>query len=133
MHDFLQPYLNDVVNAVVGLVAAFIVAAIVKLRTKLNTYIDAHTTSVQRYLLHSVAAEAVAYAGTVFKEQGGEQKLDNALSYVNTHLKPYGISFTEAELRGAVEKAYADYQAKTAGANAPAQVPVTPVAPTQTA
>jgi hypothetical protein len=110
MQDFLQPYLNDVVNAIVGLVAALLIAAFIKLRLKLVSYIDSHTTAAERQLLHSVAAEAVAYAGTVFKDQNGELRLESALSYVNTHLKPYGISFTEAELRGAVEKAYADYK-----------------------
>jgi LL-H family phage holin len=104
--------LNDVVNAVVGLVAALIVAAFIKLRQKVNSYIDSHTTAAQRELLNSVAAEAVAYAGTVFKEQNGEQRLEIALSYVNTHLKPCGISFTDTELRGVVEKAYAAYKAQ---------------------
>jgi hypothetical protein len=133
MQNFLQPYLNDVVNAVVGLVAALIVAAFIKLRLKLVSYIDSHTTAAERQLLHAVAGEAVAYAGTVFKEQNGEQRLVNALSYVNTHLKPYNISFTEAELRGAVEKAYASYKPQepvtiiNTHIQGQSDVPITPV------
>lgn len=113
MHDFLQPYLNDVVNAVVGLLFAVLVAAVVKLRQKVESYYVAHTNASQRDVLHVIAGEAVAYAATVFKEQNGEQRLESALTYVNTRLKPLGISFTAEELRGAVEKAYAEYKAKS--------------------
>jgi LL-H family phage holin len=131
MHDFIQPYLNDVVSALVSLVSAAIVAFILWLRKKVTAYIDAHTTASQRLLLHTVAGEAVAYAGTVFKEQNGEQKLSKALAYVNDHLH---TSFTEAELRGAVEKAYADYTKPPVSPEVPdapttVEAPIAPVEP----
>lgn len=112
MHDFLQPYLSDVVNALVGLAVASIIALVARFRVSLVSYITTHTNASQRSILHVVSSEAVAYAATVFKEQNGDQKLESALTYVNTRLKPLGISFSVEELRGAVEKAYSDYQAK---------------------
>lgn len=113
MHDFLQPYLNDVVQSVVGLLFAVLVAAVVKLRHKVESYYVAHTNASQRDVLHVIAGEAVAYVGTVFKDQDGQKRLESALTYVNTRLKPLGISFTVEELRGSVEKAYAEYKTKT--------------------
>jgi hypothetical protein len=113
MHDYLQPYLSDVVNAVVGLFFAALVAVIVNARQNIVQFITTHTSSSQRAFLGVISGEAVAYAGTVFKEQNGEQRLQEAIDYVNKHL-PKGFSFTEAELRGAVEKAYAAYKDQTA-------------------
>ncbi|QSF42638.1 phage holin, LLH family [Paenibacillus tianjinensis] len=109
--DQAQPYITTVVLAVVGILAAVILRAVALLQVKADTWFDAKLSVSQRELLHKIATEGFAYAQTVYKELGGEDKLQQALAYASDQLNVRGIKVSKEEIRAAIENAYLKYKA----------------------
>ena len=110
--DQVQPYIVDVVIAIVGLLVTVLIGAVNKLKKKASDYFDANLTVKQRELLHKIAAEAYAYAESVYKDQNGDEKLIQAFNYVSDKLGDAGLSITADEIRGAIEKAWNEAKIK---------------------
>ncbi|MGR6763223.1 phage holin, LLH family [Paenibacillus sp. T2-29] len=111
--ETVQPYVNTIVTAAAGVLTAFVLGGLNKLKTKVNVWLEARTTAAQREVIHKIAGEAFALAQTVFKEAGGERKLQEALQYASLTLSSQGIVVSQVELKSAIEKAYLEYKAKT--------------------
>ncbi|OMF39768.1 MULTISPECIES: phage holin, LLH family [Paenibacillus] len=111
--ETVQPYVNTIATAAVGVLTAVVLGGLNKLKTKVNVWLDARTTAAQREVIHKIAGEGFAFAQTVFKEAGGERKLQEALQYASLTLTSQGITVSQVELRSAIEKAYLEYKAKT--------------------
>ncbi|HEY2492171.1 MAG TPA: phage holin, LLH family [Paenibacillus sp.] len=109
--DQAQPYITAVALAIVGVVATVILRAVAFLQQKANSWFDAKLSVSQRELLHKIAYEGFAYAQTVYKDLGGEDKLQQALVYASNQLEARGIKVAPEEIRAAVEKAYLAYKA----------------------
>lgn len=109
--DSAQPYITAIVLAVVGLLAAVALRTIALLQAKGIAWLDGKLNVQQRELLHKIASEGFAYAQTVYKELGGEEKLQQALAYASDQLAARGIEAAPEEIRAAVEKAYLAYKA----------------------
>lgn len=109
-----QPYISSIIVAIIGLVATVIIGAVNKLKKKANDYFEANLTVKQRELLHTIAAEAYAYAESVYKDQGGDEKLNQAFNYVSSKLGDAGLNITAEEIRGAIEKAWNESKTKKA-------------------
>lgn len=107
-----QPYISSIIVAIFGLVATVIIGAVNKLKKKANDYFEANLTVKQRELLHKIAAEAYAYAESVYKDQGGDEKLNQAFNYVSSKLGDVGLNITAEEIRAAIEKAWVDNETK---------------------
>lgn len=101
-----QPYVTTIVTAVVGALAAVLLAAVGVIKSKAVTYLDSKLDVTQRELLHKIAAEAFAYAETVYKSEENQVKLAQALEYATQQLGRKGIKVTPAEIRAAIEAAY---------------------------
>lgn len=109
--DQAQPYITTVVLAIIGVLATVILRTIALLQAKADSWFDAKLSVSQRELLHKIASEGFAYAQTVYKELGGEEKLQQALVYASDQLEARGIKVAPEEIRAAVEKAYLAYKA----------------------
>jgi hypothetical protein len=107
-----QPYVTTVVTALIGLLATWALIGINALKAKANVLYEARTTAAQREQLHRIASEAFAYAETVFRDYGGEQKLAEAKGYLLQRLNALGITLTDAEIRAVIEKVVLEYNAK---------------------
>lgn len=108
LHDFI----GTISNALLALAASVIVALLFKLRDKANIWLNRRTTAAERELLHKTAVEGFAYAETVFRNYGGEEKLEQAMHYLDRRLLELGLTFSTMELRAAVEKAVLEYNAE---------------------
>ncbi|MCC3381883.1 phage holin, LLH family [Paenibacillus farraposensis] len=111
--ETVQPYVSTIATAVVGVLVTFILAGLNTLKVKANAWLDAHTTDVQREVIHKVAGEAFALAQTTFKDAGGVRKMQEALQYASLRLTEQGIVVSPTELQAVIEKAYLEYRAKT--------------------
>ncbi|MCM3130925.1 phage holin [Paenibacillus sp. MER 78] len=115
IHDVLdqaQPYIVAIVLAIIGLLTKVIVGAINKLTKKASDYFDANLSVKQREMLHKIAAEGYAYAESVYKDYGGEEKLNQAFNYVSSKLGDAGLNISSDEIRGAIEKAWNESKIK---------------------
>lgn len=106
-----QPYITLIVKAVIGALAAVLLAAVGVIRSKVVNYLDSKMDADQRELLHKVAAEAFAYAETVYKSEASQVKLAQAMEYAAQQLGRRGIPVTADEIRAAIEAAYLNAQA----------------------
>lgn len=111
--DQAQPYITAVVLAIVGLLAAFVLRTVALLQARGLAWLDGKLNVQQRDLLHKIASEGFAYAQTVYKELGGEEKLQQALVYVSDQLEARGIKAAPEEIRAAIEAAYLKAQTTT--------------------
>ncbi|OME62311.1 hypothetical protein BSK59_02235 [Paenibacillus odorifer] len=109
--DQAQPYITAVTLAIVGVLATVILRAVALLQHKANSWFDAKLSVSQRELLHKIASEGFAFAQTVYKDLGGEEKLQQALLYSSDQLAAKGIKVSTEEIRAAVEDAYLKYKA----------------------
>ncbi|MFF2910025.1 phage holin, LLH family [Paenibacillus sp. NPDC057934] len=110
--DGVQPYVTNIVLAVVGVLATVILRTVALLQQKANSWFDARLSVSQRELLHKVAAEAFAYAETVYKDKQNQVKLAQALEYATQQLGCRGIKIKPIEIRAAIEKAWYEYEGK---------------------
>ncbi|OMF72461.1 hypothetical protein BK143_09325 [Paenibacillus peoriae] len=111
--ETVQPYVNTIATAAAGVLTAFVLGGLNNLKNKVNFWLEARTTAAQREVIHKIAGEGFAFAQTVFKEAGGERKLQEALQYASLTLSSQGIVVSQVELKSAIEKAYLEYKAKT--------------------
>ncbi|MFD1126654.1 phage holin [Paenibacillus provencensis] len=109
-----QPYIVTIVLAIVALITKVVVGSINKLTKKASDYFDANLSVKQREMLHKIAAEAYAYAESVYKDYGGEEKLNQAFNYVSSKLGDVGLNISSDEIRGAIEKAWNESKTKKA-------------------
>jgi hypothetical protein len=109
--DQAQPYITAVALAIVGVLATVILRAVGLLQQKANSWFDAKLSVSQRELLHKIASEGFAIAQTVYKDLGGEEKLQQALLYSSDQLASKGIKVSTEEIRAAIEDAYLKYKA----------------------
>ncbi|OMF35253.1 hypothetical protein BK133_11125 [Paenibacillus sp. FSL H8-0548] len=109
--DILQPYVDTVVQALIGLLVTFIIGVIAMLQGKVKTWLETRTTAQQREVLHRIAGEAVALFEATIGSGSGRAKLKAAEGYVINHLAKIGSSLTATEIKAAIEKAVADYNA----------------------
>lgn len=109
--DQVQPYITTVVLAIIGVLATVILRAIALLQAKADSWFDAKLSVSQRELLHKIATEGFAYAQTVYKDLGGDDKLRYALTYASKQLEIRGVIVSTEEIRAAVEDAYLKYKA----------------------
>lgn len=109
MHEMIQPYLEEVVQILITIISMMIIAALAELRGRVLRWIDSRTTKEQRDLIYRIAGEAFSYAEQIFREAGGERKLEVAMQYVSRQLKRRGLDLTEEEIRAAIERAVLEY------------------------
>lgn len=109
--DQAQPYITTIVLALIGVLTTVILRSVSLLQLKADAWFDAKLNVQQREMLHKIATEGFAYAQTVYKELGGEEKLQQALAYVSDQLATKGIKVSSDEVRAAVEDAYLKYKA----------------------
>lgn|GEM_PF-3486646 len=97
----------------------------------------AHTTAQQRVVLDGLAKDAAAWAERFASSPAGEQKMKQAIAFVQKALGARGITLDVQEVIGAIQAAVA--AAKTSGVLAaagptlavqPAPAPVAPARPT---
>jgi len=77
-----------------------------------TAWIDTRKDAATRELLHKVAEEGFAYVESTFKNLKGSLKLDEAISYVNRHLKQHGIELSTQEIQAAIGKAVQEHNVK---------------------
>lgn len=104
-----QPYVVTIITSVLGVVTTFVLIGVRSLQAKGEKLIEARTTATQREQLHKIAAEAFAFAQTLYKDYKGPEKLDQAISYASRQLADKRIDMSPEEIRAAIEKAYLDY------------------------
>ena len=112
MNDFFGD--NIAVTVILGIVAAilgFVAAKLVNFSRKADDFIKANLTIAQQEILHKLAAEAVAYAGRLYKDMDGETRLNKAIDYITLHL-PAWIPVTSEMIRGVIEKVYLESKEK---------------------
>ncbi|NUU58982.1 phage holin, LLH family [Paenibacillus agri] len=109
--DQAQPYITTIVLAIVGALATAALGVIALLKSRLQAWLDGKLSIQQREMLHKIATEGFAYAQTVFKNLGGEEKLQEALKYAEEQLQKKNIKVSTLEIRAAVEDAYLKYKA----------------------
>ncbi|MCL6458489.1 MAG: hypothetical protein K6T85_10840 [Gorillibacterium sp.] len=107
-----QAFITYITNAFLALAATLIVAGVYKLRDRASAWLEARTTVAQRETLHRTAVEGFAYAETVFRDYGGEEKLQEAIQYLDRRLIELGLIFGSTEIRAAIEQAVLEYNAK---------------------
>ncbi len=97
----------------------------------------AHTTAQQRTVLDGLAKDAAAWAERFASSPAGEQKMKQAIAFVQAALKTRGITLDVQEIIGAIQSAVA--AAKVAGVLAaagptlavqPTPAPIIPPRPT---
>lgn len=108
-----QPYLNTVVTGLLGALVAVALSGLTLAKGRAIAWLESRTTVLQRETLYKVAGEGFSYAETVLKGKAAQDKLDGALEYVSERLADIGISYSDDEIRAAVEKAVLDFNAKT--------------------
>lgn len=111
-----QPYLTAIATAGLGLLATLLLAFIASLRTKLEAWVVARTSSAQRDLLHKLASEAYAWAEQQYGQGNGQAKLSEAVRYVLERLRLDKIGISAEDATAAVQKAWAELDAKNRGA-----------------
>lgn len=104
-----QPYVVTIITAILGTVTTFVLIGVRSLQAKGEKLIEARTTAAQREQLHKIAAEAFAFAQTLYKDFEGPEKLDQAISYASRQLYDRKIEMSPEEIRAAIEKAYLDF------------------------
>lgn len=106
-----------------GLVARYFAKASKAVEVKT----DAIKNETERDLVKHLSAVAYAYIRAKFKDYNGAQKLEEAKDYVQRQLAMKGISITDEDLEGVIEKARLEYKNAAAAANNP---PITVTADT---
>lgn len=109
--DQAQPYISAIALAIVSVLATVILRAVALLQQKAIIWFDTKLSVSQRELLHKIALEGFAFAQTVYKDLGGEEKLQQALIYSSDQLASKGIKVSTDEIRAAIEDAYLKYKA----------------------
>ena len=107
----IQDFIGTISNGLLALAASIIVTLLFKMRDKATNWLNTRTTAAERELLHKTAVEGFAYAETVFRDYGGEEKLEQAMHYLDRRLIELGLTFNTMELRAAIEKAVLEYNA----------------------
>ncbi len=108
-----QPYILALLQAVLLALVGVLTTVIVKEKGNFIAWLQAHTTSQERAMLHRIGEEAFAFAKTVFIDHDGPTKLAAATAYLSSRLIEKGINVTPDEMRATIEKAYLDYKAAT--------------------
>lgn len=122
MLDQIQPYIVTVVQALLGLLVAAVLGWVAVMRGRLDEWLKARTTAAQRETFHKLAGEAAALVEVTYKDEGGPAKLSAAYDYVSKGLGTIGIEMAGNEIRAAIEKAVADYNAAKGAASGGQQV-----------
>jgi len=110
--QYVQPYIDEIVQALVGLLVVLVMGVIAELRARLKRWIDARTTAAQRETLHKLAAEAAAFAESMYSTGGGREKLQQASQYVSERAAALGIPVKGETILAAIEAAVLEYNAK---------------------
>lgn len=103
-----QPYITSIVLALIGLLTSVILAGINKLKAKADALLDSKLSESQRALLHTITAEAYAYAEAEYYGQGGPAKLAAATQYALDKLGKLGVTITLKEVQSAIHAAWID-------------------------
>lgn len=109
--DQVQPQVSAIIIYIVGIMATVVLALLAMLKTRVSLWIDTKTSAAQRELLHKIANEAFAHAETMFSDQAGAKKLNEALIYASDKLGKIGIKVTMEELKAAIHEACLKYNA----------------------
>lgn len=104
-----QPYVVTIITAILGTVTTFVLIGVRSLQAKGEKLIEARTTAAQREQLHKIAAEAFAFAQTLYKNLDGPLKLEQAVGYASRQLKDRNIDMSTEEIHAAIEKAYLEF------------------------
>ncbi len=107
----IQPSVTTIVITVVGILTTIVLSLLTTLKTRVNLWIDTKISASQRELVHKIANEAFAHAETMFKDKGGEKKMNEALIYASDKLGKVGIKVTVEELKAAIHEACLKYNA----------------------
>lgn len=109
----IEPYLQTLVTALIGLLVTLLLAGISKIRGKIELWLEARTTASEQQVLHLVAKEAYALAERLYIEQGGPEKMKQAIAYAAEEFRTMGIAISPIKLEAAIQAAWLDYQAKS--------------------
>ncbi|WP_438431988.1 phage holin [Gorillibacterium sp. sgz500922] len=109
---YIEPYLETLVTALAGLLVTALLAVIATIRGKIDGWLAARTTAAEQQILHLVAKEACALAERLFIEQGGPEKMKQAIAYAAEEFRRKGIAVSPAKLEAAIEAAWLDYRVK---------------------
>lgn len=110
-----QPYMTAIATALIGLLATILLAAIARLRANVEAWLVARTSAAKRDLLHKLAAEAYAWAEQQYGQGSGQVKLPEAVRYVLERLRLDKIGLSAEDVTAAVQKAWAELDAKNRG------------------
>jgi LL-H family phage holin len=125
----IEPYLETIVTALAGLLVTVLLAVISALRTRVYGWLAARTTAAEQQALHLIAKEACALAERLYIEQGGQEKMQQAIAYAAEEFRKRGIAVSPAKLEAAIEAAWLDYHSRAMSSSAGAKSEVAAIPP----
>jgi LL-H family phage holin len=118
MQEIIREAASTVVQVLITVLVSMLIGVLMSLRKRITDWIDTRKDKDMRELLHKVAEEGFAYVESTFRNLKGSPKLDEAISYVNRHLRDRGIQLSTQEIQAAIEKAVQEHNAKVKPPNA---------------
>ena len=112
MEQKLTEYTTEIILTVIGILAVYVRVWLNDLKKKAEAYYQARTTAAQRSTLEMLGKEAFAFAETVYRDTKGQDKLAEAVKYLEDKARKLGIFITFEEARAAVEKAWLEDKRK---------------------
>ncbi|MFD1776642.1 phage holin, LLH family [Paenibacillus rhizophilus] len=120
MQDYVNQALVIIAIAVVGMLTRIFLRTLSLLEVKWNEYIEskkalAKTTESlkQIEMVQKIASEVFSVVEKEFYNMPSSQKYNEAFSRLSKRAAGVGIPITPEQIKGAIEKAVLDYNAKT--------------------
>lgn len=102
----MEQALHDLAYAVIVVVTTYVGILAKTLKPKAEAWIESHVSKNTKDMIDGLGEEAYTYAETVFRGQYGQEKLEEALTYIDKQLAKYGIDTSPEKMRTVIEKAW---------------------------
>ncbi|GMA51729.1 hypothetical protein GCM10025857_30860 [Alicyclobacillus contaminans] len=105
MHSLWLTVLHQMVMLLLQSVFCLLLVLVHCLWPTVRRWLNQHVSQQERQLLSTIGHEAYIFAESVYAGHGGDEKLQQALTYALAVLGKSGQSFTVGEIRAAIENA----------------------------